>query len=159
MSDKTKICRKPADAVNFWRAHVALPDAFDSAEGFWIVTLNQGREMQKVFAPATRAFGDAQRFADEVFGEVFLRYAKHFVLIHYRPGISPAPTADDVQRVRALILAGREKGTALLDAIIVGQVSDEHTSGCYSFHQLANFSAPVPFEEKPKSTVTHSKYA
>ncbi|MGA9777849.1 MAG: JAB domain-containing protein [Limisphaerales bacterium] len=159
MSGKTTVCRRPADAVSFWRAHVALPDASDSAEGFWIITLNRERQFVKVFAPSTRAFGAAQRFADEVFSEVFLRYAKHFVLIHSRPGATPAPAADDVARVRALILAGREKGIHLLDAIIIGQPSDDHPAGCFSFQQLRNFAAPVPFGDKAKNTMTHSKYA
>lgn len=159
MSDKPKICRRPADAVNFWRAHVALPDASDSAEGFFIITLNRAREFVRAFEPATKAFGDPQRFSDEVFSEPFVRYAKQIVLIHHRPGIAPAPASEDTGRVRALILAGREKGIALLDAIIIGQPSDDHPAGCFSFQQLRNFAAPVPFEDKAKNTVTHSKYA
>lgn len=153
MNAKPHICRRPSEAVEFWRGQVALTDAATSTEKnfFWIITLNQKRELTRVFEPATKAFGNSQRFSDEVFSEPFLRYAKYLILIHYRPGVAPAPVPDDVQRVRALILAGREKDPALLDAIVVGLVSEKHPAGCFSFRQLPGFDATVPFEGKAKA--------
>ena len=161
MTDKPKVCRKPADAVQFWHSQVALPDAAASPgqDVFWIVTLNNQRECGQVFQPETKAFGDAERFADEVLSEPLLRYAKQILLIHHRPGVAPTPASDDTQRVRALIQAGREKGIALLDAVIVGQPCDEHPAGCFSFRQLANFESAVPFEGAKSAPATHSAHA
>ena len=113
----------------------------------------------KVFEPATKSFGNAERFADEVLSEPFLRYAKQIILIHHRPNVAPTPASDDTQRVRALILAGRDKGIELLDAIIVGQPTDKHAAGCFSFRQMPNFDSAIPFEGLKNVPTTQAVHA
>ncbi len=148
MPAQPPICRRPDDAVAFWRRQVACADGFDSsAESFWIVTLDQKRHLVKVIAASVKLCADAARFSEELLSEILLRYAPEIVLIHFRPGSDPKPGKCDIERVRAVILAGRAKRVELLDAVIIGKAAEKDGSDCFCFRQLKDFEDEIPFTD------------
>jgi DNA repair protein RadC len=121
MKPDPKKCRYSTDAVDFWRTHVeALAGFNQSAESFSAITLDSERRLVAVHPVTSKAFGDAQKFADELFQSDFLRGVPEFVLVHHRPGITLKASATDQEHVRMVILAGRARKTELLDCIIIG---------------------------------------
>jgi DNA repair protein RadC len=151
MKPNLQRCRNSSDAVTFWRAKVEALARFNpAAESFSAITLDSERRFVGVHPVASKSPGDAQRFADELLQSDFLRDVPEFVLVHHRPRLALKASAADIERVRAILLAGRSKKTELLDCIIVGKLDDDHPSGCFCFYKLKGFRAKNPFSKPSK---------
>lgn len=151
MSAKPRIWHGSSDAVNFWREKIVMQPGFKpAAESFTVLVLDGERRLVGAHAVSSKSFGDAQRFADALFNATFLRGVPEFVLIHNRPSVALKTSADDVARVRAVILAGRARKTELLDCLIVGEPDGTHLSGVLSFRRIRGFSAENPFAKSSK---------
>ena len=147
MKSQSPTCQNWLDAFGYWRDNVAQLETFDATrETFWIVTLGRGRGFTGCYPVSSKAFGDAQRFADELFAhDCFREETREFVLIDNRPGASPKPTISDVSRVRAVIIAGRRRKCELLDCIVNGGFYPEFPLGIFCFRKLPGFTAAKPF--------------
>jgi DNA repair protein RadC len=150
-------CTDSGRAVAFWRAEIASKPRFNArAESYSVLTLDKERRFTDAHAVASRSFGNAQRFTDELFQADFLRGVSEWVLIHHRPGVALVASADDLALVAAVILAGRARKTELLDALIIGTPDDVHLSGTLSFRKIRGFTAEIPFAETSKKAVKTS---
>jgi hypothetical protein len=140
-------CSSASGAVAFWRDQVSNLPGFNSrAEGFFVVTLNRERNFTGCHAAPSKSFGDSTRFADEVFSAKFLREAEEAILVHAQPGVSLEASAEDKDRARALILAGRTRDCELLDYVKVGEKDERHPLGVLSFYsRVRGFRAVEPF--------------
>jgi len=139
MNTKPPICRSSTAALVFWREQVAThPNLNPAAENFWVLTLEWDGERRLTGAHlvSSRAFGNSQNFADELFASAFLRGVPEFLLVHHRPGTNPEPMPADIDRARAIVAAGRTKKIEMLDCLLVGNSSDAHPSGTFSFRRL-----------------------
>ena len=137
MSRPAPICKSSTVAVSFWHEQLTkLTDFRSDAESFFVLTLDGERRLTGAHRVLSRAFGNAQRFADELLAFPFLRGPGEFLIVHSRPGAAPKFTALDIDRVSAVITAGRARKVELLDYLIMGTPNEAHPSGYFSSRRL-----------------------
>jgi DNA repair protein RadC len=154
MSAKPPICRSSSDAVNFWREQVAGQRGFKcKAENFWVITLDAERHLTGCHPVASKAFSAAARFADELFALGFLRGVEEIIIIHSRPRVALEASAEDKERIRAIILAGRSSKCELLDVIQIGEIDERHPLGFLSFYsRVRGFRLADPFAKSARKS-------
>lgn len=151
MSPSNLICRRPLDAVDFWRASPEF-EAVESAgrESFWLLTLDPERRIAGCVQIKSKSFGDVARFADEALADSGLRDAGELILLHYRPGVPPVAGAEDKSRVRAVVRAAEGRKVTLLDFIICGDKSATFPDGFFAFHKDRCFRTTSKISQKMK---------
>ena len=144
-------CTDSTVALHFWSAWTKTQPAFNPAvENLTALVLDSERRIVGAHPVKSKSFGDAQRFADELFQAPYLRGVPEFLLVQSRPSAAVRASDADKARVRAIILAGRARRTELLDCLICGKPEAVPFGGVFSFHHLKAFSAVDPFAKSPK---------
>ena len=144
-------CTTSKIALAFWGERVSAQPGFNpDRESFSALVLAGERRLLSAHAVDSKAFGNGAKFADELFQSDFLRGVPVFILVHNRPGVVLEASADDIERVRQVILAGRSRKTELLDCLVIGKPDAAHPSGVFSFYKIKGFSAEIPFSKTAK---------
>lgn len=148
-NDSRPCCNSAKDAVAYWRARVEPElNRGSVGESLWVIVLKSDRLIASIYQVTSRVFSDATQFAKVLLDDWHLKSAPEFVVVQHRAGFIKKPTADDISRVRSVILAGRIKKTELLDWVILGKPDDLHPTGWLSYYKMRGFSALEPFAKK-----------
>jgi hypothetical protein len=114
-------CTTSKAAISFWQNETAAQKNFDPAvESFTALTLDAERRFIGAFVVKSKAFGDAKRFADELFQSNFLNGMGEFVLVHHRPGIAPgASESDGIMSTQEMLNRGATEFAGGMSSAIV----------------------------------------
>lgn len=114
-------CITPADAVEYWRAHIPSAPHFNAeVECFVVLLLNTRKRIRGHHIVSIGALNETVAHPREVFRASVIGAAWGVVLMHNHPSGDPNPSDADIRTTRRLVDAGRILQIEVCDHIIVG---------------------------------------
>lgn len=125
--DALPCCNTPAEAVEYWRAHIPSAPHFNpDVECFVVLLLNIKKRIRGHHIVSIGALNETVAHPREVFRAAVIGAAYAVVLMHNHPSGDPSPSEADVRTTKRLVETGQVLQIEVTDHIVVGH--DKHCS-------------------------------
>jgi DNA repair protein RadC len=119
--DGLHLCDSPAQAVEYWRRHIAtMPNYDPEKEWFIALLLTTRRRVKGHHVVSVGILDQVLVHPREVFRAAIVSAAHAILVMHNHPGGDPTPSDADIRVTRELIRGGQLLRLEVLDHIIVG---------------------------------------
>lgn len=116
-------CFQPADAVEYWRKHIATASNYNAeVECFVVLLLNTRKRIRGHHIVSIGSLNETVAHPREVFRASVIGAAWGVVLMHNHPSGDPTPSDADIRTTRRLVEAGGILQIEVCDHIIVGDM-------------------------------------
>ena len=123
------ILSAPDNAATYWKEAVATdPTVTDDVENVIVIALNVRHRVIGHTVIATGSLACVAIMPREVFRYAVIANAHAIIMMHNHPSGDPSPSEEDIRQTRKLAKAGKLLKVELLDHVIVGSGTNQHTS-------------------------------